>query len=54
MVSQTSSTRNRNVNTIDRFFVESLENLQIFENKDNSFDAIVIDERNDQIIIGAK
>ena len=40
-----------------RFFdriVESLENLQIYENEDEAFDAIVIDERNDQMIIGAK
>ena len=34
--------------------LESLENVQIYENNDRIFDAIVIDERNDQIIIGAK
>jgi hypothetical protein len=31
-----------------------LENLQVYENSDEAFDPIAIDQQNDQIIIGAK
>lgn len=36
------------------FIIESLENIQIYQNNDQIFDAILIDQENDQIIIGAK
>jgi hypothetical protein len=35
-------------------YIESLENLQVYENNDEAFDSIAIDQQNDQIIIGAK
>ena len=34
--------------------VESVKNIQIYENGDEAFDAIVIDQEKNQIIIGAK
>jgi hypothetical protein len=34
--------------------LESLENIQVYDNGDEAFDAITIDQQNNQIIIGAK
>ena len=36
------------------FFLEMLRNVQTYEENADSFDAIVVDPRRDQIIIGAK
>jgi len=36
------------------FFLEMLLNAQIYQENDQSFDAIVIDPHRDQILIGAK
>lgn len=36
------------------FFLELLRNVQIYQENDDSFDAITIDPQRDQIIIGAK
>ncbi len=35
-------------------FLEMLRNVQIYQENDDSFDAIIIDPQRDQIIIGAK
>ena len=36
------------------FVLEMLRNVQIYQESDDSFDAITIDPQRDQIIIGAK
>jgi hypothetical protein len=36
------------------FIIEMLRNVQIYQENDDSFDAIAIDLQRDQIIIGAK
>ena len=35
-------------------YIESLENVQIYENDDQEFGEIIIDEEKDQIIVGGK
>ncbi len=42
------------VHLIFLFFLEMLRNVQIYQESDNTFDAITIDPQRDQIIIGAK
>jgi hypothetical protein len=46
--------RNEYLFLLKNFIVESLRSMKVYQNGDDGFDAIAIDQGRDEIIIGAK